>query len=385
MNHDICIIGGGIVGSSVAYHLTRTGRTGSVCVVEPDPTYEWASTPRGSGGIRQLFSLPENIGMAQYGLRFYTDFPQAMAVDGESAAIDFRRQGYLFLAKATGARQLEANHRTQVTHGAKVDLLDPAGIKARFPSLAVDDIALGAHSPDDGWIDPHAALQGFRRKARSLGATYRKDRVVGLDVNQTAVRVARLASGERIAADVFVNTAGPWAGEVASMAGVGLPVEPMSRLNHYFEVRAALEPLPFVKEEPVLAFRPEGAGFIGGMPQWEVAAGFNWEIDEGHFERLVWPALARRVPAFEALRLKRTWVGHYERNSLDANAIIGRCGQDNFFTASGFSGHGIMQAPAAGRALAELILDGRFETLDLARLSYQRVLDGTPYPEQGII
>lgn len=387
MRYDIVIIGGGIVGSSIAYHLARDGRGGTIAVIEPDPTYEFAATPRGTGGIRQLFSLPENIAMSQYGLSFFKAFPETMAVDGEPAAIDFHQGGYLFVVRASGAAALEANYHVQRRHGVAVDLLDAAGVKARFPSLDVADVALAAHSPEDGWIDPYSAVQGFRRKARSLGATYVADRAAAIEDDGRTVRAVRLASGETIGGAAFVNAAGAWAGEVAAMAGMKLPVEPMARLNHYFLCKAGVEPLPLVKEQSGLAFRPEGGGYIGGIPRWEVPAGFDFEIDHDYFEQAVWPALAARCPAFEALRHGRTWSGHYARNTLDANMILGPWigGLENFHVACGFSGHGIMHAPAAGRAMAELILDGGFSTVDLGRMSYRRVIDDKPYAERGII
>lgn len=387
MKSDIVIIGGGIVGSSIAYHLTRTGRAGTVTVVEPDPTYEFASTPRGSGGVRQLFSLPENVALSRYSLEFYKAFPETMAVDGEPARIDFHRRGYLFLARQSGAAQLEANWHVQVAGGARVELLDRDAVLARFPSLNMDDMVMGAHSPDDGWLDPHGAMQGFRRKAIDQGARYVQDRVVGVDMPAGVLRSVMLVSGRTIEASAFVIAAGAWSGEIAAMLGMPLPVEPMSRVNHYFEVRAEIEPLPFVKEQGDLAFRPEGRGYIGGVPLWEMPAGFWWPVDHSHFEARVWPALARRVTQFEAAKCLRTWVGHYERNALDQNGIIGRWegGSENVYVATGFSGHGIMHAPGTGLAMAELILDGRFATMDLARLGWTRIRDNAPYGEKGII
>ena len=355
-------------------------------MVEPDPTYELAATPRGTGGIRQLFSRPENILMGQFGLDFYKAFHETMAVDGEPAPVDFRQGGYLFIENAKGAARLEADHRTQTGLGARVDLLDAAGVAARFPSIRTDDIAVAAHSPDDGWIDPHAALMGFRRKARSLGAEYVQDRVAGLEADGVAVRAAVLQSGGRIAGDAFVNACGAWAGQVAAMIGMPLPIEPMRRYQHYFECHAEIEPLPLIKDFDTLGVRPEGKGWLGGKVDWSMKPGFNFDVDPDWFDAAVWPALAYRVPAWEAIREKRNWAGHYARNTLDGNMILGRWegGLENMVVVGGFSGHGIMQAPAAGRGVAELLLDGGFRTLDLSAMSWRRVPENRPYAELGI-
>jgi len=386
MRHDVVIIGGGIIGSSIAYHLTEAG-AGDVAVIERDPTYEIAATPRGSGGIRQLFSLPENVAMTRHGLPFYEGFDETMAVDGESPAISFRRQGYLFVSDAGDAATMEANFRNQEKLGVAAELLDGPALARLFPSIRTDDVDIAVHSPNDAWIDAYAALQGFRRKARSLGVTYLQDEVAAAEVENSKASSVFCASGERIEADLFVLAAGAWSGEVGHLFGVDLPVEPMSRESYFFRCEADLEPLPFIKSETDLAFRPEGAGYTGGVPDWSVPAGWNWELDPNRFEEVVWPALAHRVPAMETLRMERGWRGHYARNSLDKSAIIGRWEEEpaNLYIATGFSGHGIMHAPATGLAMAELILGGRFETMDLARFGTGRIMRREPYAEAGIV
>ncbi|HJO96921.1 MAG: FAD-binding oxidoreductase [Rhodospirillales bacterium] len=387
MRSDILIIGGGIVGSSIAYYLALRGRSGDIIVVEPDPTYALAATPRGNGGIRQLFSLPENIAMARYGLSFFRQFETEMAVDGDPVPIGFRRQGYLFISDRGGDRQMEQNFRLQIANEVRADCLDREALHARFPSLCTDDVALAVHSPDDAWIDPYAALQGFRRKARSLGVRYVTDKVVDWQGDGRLAKRATLASGETVDADIHVLAAGAWSADIGAMIGLKLPVEPMARETHFFLPAVETEPLPFIKTESHLAFRPEGRGFAGGMPDWSVSAGWNFDASADGFEKIVWPAVAHRVPALETLKLERTWVGHYARNTLDLSAIIGAWtgGIENVYMAVGFSGHGIMHAPAAGRAVAELIADGGFQTLDLSRFGWSRVPNAQPYGEQGIV
>ena len=387
MRADVVIVGGGIVGSSIAYHLARTGRAGDVVVIERDPTYEHAATPRSNGGIRRLFSLPENIEMASHGLAFYRDFAEAMAVDGERAEIGFRGQGYLFISDAGGAAQMEENFSLQERMGVEVELLTPGALATRFPSISPRGVDLAVLSEHDAWIDPHAALMGFRRKARSLGARYVTGEVIGLDADCVAVRAARLGDGTTMTADTFVNACGAWCAGLGAMVGLDLPVEPMSRESCFFTCADSIEPLPLIKSETDLAFRPEGAGYAGGVPDWSEPAGWNFDISPNWFEEVVWPALARRIPAMERVRLERSWRGHYARSALDYSPILGRWdgGLENLVLANGFSGHGIMHAPATGRGIAELIVDGDWRTIDLSCFSYRRIRERRPYREKGIV
>jgi glycine/D-amino acid oxidase-like deaminating enzyme len=397
MKFDVAIIGGGIIGSSIAYFLARTGRAGSIAVIEPDSTYALASSSSGAGGIRQLFSQPENVTMSRYSLDFYSEFESTMEVDGAAAPIDFKRRGYLFVVAEGGARQLEANYRRQAGLGVRAELLDRTMLRARFPSLRSDDVALACLSPDDGTITTKAALDGFRQKAESLGVTYINSGVTALENGGRRIQAAVLKDGEPIRAELFVNAAGAWAGEVAAMAGMRLPVVPMCRQKHFWRYQGerVIEALPLVKDESGLFFRPQGAGFVGGRPSWEVKPGFFFAAGndqlrryfDGYFERVVRPLLAERLPSFSAVACEQSWTGHYAHNTLDGNMILGPWagGATNFYVAGGFSGHGAMHGPAVGMALSELILDGRFSTTDLERLSYQRVLDDEPYHEKGII
>ncbi|WP_332686212.1 NAD(P)/FAD-dependent oxidoreductase [Bosea sp. (in: a-proteobacteria)] len=383
---DVVIVGGGAIGASVAYFLRSRPNPPSVAVVEPDPTYAKASTPRASGGVRRLFSMPENIALSNFSIPFFERFADDMAVDGERAEIGYHRGGYLFIVGESGANVLESNAKVQGQLGVRLDVLTPAEIKGRFPSMRVDDLALAAHSVEDGWLDPNSVLQGFRRKARQLGASFLTDRVVGLH-GDGRIRSVELASGTRIAAGWVVNAAGAWAGEVCRMIGMMAPIAPMRRFEHYFESEYSFEPLPYVKDMNRLAFRPEGKGFTGGVPDGDEPRGFNFEVDHGYFERVVWPALAHRFPGFERTREKNVMPGLYDQNELDGNGIVGPWagGCDNFILAAGFSGHGLMHAPGVGRAVCELIMDGAYQTIDLSRLGWARVANNEPYRERGIL
>ena len=390
MKSDIIIIGGGIMGSAAAYFLGVSGRAGAVSVIEPDPTYAKATTPAGAGGVRRLMCRPENIRMSQFSLYFYADFQDVMATEDNPADIQFRRQGYLFLTSPGGVDDLTRNFDTQRKEGVPAELLDVSALHARFPSVGTDNVALACHSLEDGWIDPQAALIGFRKKAESLGVKFLRDRVVGLETSKSAVTRAVLQSGDQLTGETFLNTAGTWVSEIAAMTGAELPVKPMCRVQHFWRCAHEIEPLPLIKDESGVFMRPEGEGFVGGCPSWEIEPGYIWDIDRGYFanyfEDTVWVLIANVVPKFETIKLERSWGGHYAQNMFDGNMIIGRYSDDheNLFTACGFSGHGIMHAPAVGRALAELALDGDFQTLDLSRMGFQRVRDNAPYAEAGI-
>ncbi len=387
MQSDVVIIGGGAIGAAAACFLRMHPRACPVTVIERDPAYQWASTPRASGGVRRLFSLPENIALSNYSIPFFERFESEMAVAGEPAAINFRKGGYLFIVPPGAVDDLRRNFETQAAHGVRVVWLDRKGLKETFPSMIVDDLGAGVHSPDDGWLDPHSVLQGFRKKAQALGATFVADEAVAIETSGHAVRAVKLKSGGAIKAGAVINAAGAWAAQVCAMAGWTVPIAPMRRYEHYFECEEPIEPLPYIKDVNRLAFRPEGKGYSGGVPTLDEPRGFNFEVDHGYFERVVWPALAARFPQFERTKEKNTMPGLYDQNEFDASPLIGPWpGRlDNFYLAAGFSGHGLMHAPGCGRALAELILDGAYRTIDLARLGWQRVAEGRPYAERGII
>ena len=362
-----------MIGCAAAYFLKRAG-VARVCVVEPDPTYAKAATPVATGGCRRLFALPENIRMSQFSIEFLKGWPD----------VQWKEGGYLFVVGPGHEKVLEANYRTQRELGVNVELLDRQALAARYPWMRSDDLALGVLSPQDGWLDPNSVLQGFRKGA---GAEFVRDRVVGLSVRGARVSELELASGARLRAGAVINAAGCWAASIARLAGMDLPVNPMRRFEHYVELAAPLPSMPLIKDPERLVIRPEGRGYSVGLVNSHEPRGFNFDVDPRWFEEVVWPACASRIPAFESLKLKREWAGLYDECELDGNMILGNWPGtlDNFYVACGFSGHGLMHAPAVGRALAELAAHGRFESLDLTRMGYHRVLQGKPYRETGII
>ncbi len=388
---DVAVIGGGVVGCSVAYHLLGPmGFDGTVAVIEKDPTYAEGSTGRSVGGVRQQFSTPENIAMSLYGADFARAAAERLAVDGEAGPDPmFREEGYLFLATEETAPVLDANHALQTNHGADIARLDRDGLAERFPWLALDGLVGGGFGrTGEGWLDPYALLQGMRRKAKALGAHFVADRAVGIERADGRVAAVTTEATGRIPCGHAVNAAGAQAGRVAAMAGIDLPVGPRKRTVFVFDCREAPAGCPLTVDPTGVYFRPEGPHFLCGKspdpaddPECD-----DFEIAYDPFEEVIWPVLAERVPAFEAIKLVNAWSGHYEVNALDANAVIGpHPDVANFLFANGFSGHGLQQAPAVGRAIAELIVHGGFRSLDLSRFGYERIAAGRPIKERNVV
>ncbi len=388
---DVVIVGGAIVGSAVATFLAlRDDSDARIVVVERDPSYRTSSTTLSAASIRQQFSTPLNVRLSQFGIGVVRDPAVLLGIDGEDApGFDFVEGGYLFLATPAGLPTLEANHALQRALGVDVVLLTPDELAHRFPWLRVDDLAGGSLGlSGEGWFDAAALLGAFRRKARSLGVDYRTGEVVGIDRSGDTVTGVRLADGSAIDATWIVNAGGPRAAEVARMAGLTLGVEPRKRLVYHFESPARVAS-PLTIDPSGVYFRPEGPAYIAGyspLPGEPDPATLGLRAEHRPFEERVWPALAHRVPGFEQLRLLDAWAGHYEVHTLDHNAVIGPHPiVRNFLFANGFSGHGLQQAPAVGRGLAEWIVTGRYETLDLAPLGYDRILRNETIVERNVI
>jgi glycine/D-amino acid oxidase-like deaminating enzyme len=384
---DVVIVGGAAVGSAVAYFLTHDlGFTGSVAVIERDPTYARAATTLSAASIRQQFSTPENIRMSQFGVAFFRDLKTRFGADADIA---FRERGYLLMAGADGAATLRANHLVQTAEHADIALLDPDAMAARLPWLNTSDLTLGAFGQTgEGWFDAHSLLMLLRTAARAKGASYIHGEVSGMSREGNRIIGVTLAKGQRIASGTLINAAGPQAGDVAALAGIPLPVEPRKRSVFVVACRMPLPGMPLMVDPSGVWIRPEGEMYICGVSPPEDAdpRASEFEVDYTQFDDVVWPALAHRVPAMEALKLQRAWAGHYDYNMLDQNAVIGRHPEcTNFIFANGFSGHGLQQSPATGRAVAELIVHGKFLSLDLSIFGYERVSAGRSVKELNII
>lgn len=385
--YDIVIVGGAIVGSAVAYHLRQEGFAGSIALVERDPTFATSATTLSLASIRQQFSIPENIRLSTFTLGLFRRLKQEF---GAEADIGFRETGYLILAGAAGLPILKANYEVQKAEGANVVVEDAAMLKARFPWLSDEGIAAGALGlAGEGSFDAHALLMLFRKALRGK-VDFVTGTVTGIERAGSRVTAAVLASGERLDARTIVNAAGPAAGKVAALAGIALPVEPRKRTVFVFEARDRIDDLPLTVDPSGVYVRREGSVYIAGGGETEESDGpaepGDFEPVWPLFEEVIWPVLATRIPAFEAIKATRAWAGHYDYNTLDQNAVIGPHTEvSNFLFANGFSGHGLQQAPAVGRAIAELVVHGGYRTIDCSALGYGRIAAGRPFRELNVI
>lgn len=385
--YDVVVVGGGVMGSATAWHLLEADAGLSVAVVESDRSSDGAAFSAASGGVRQLFTRPENVLMSRYthevidGWHDWTP-PSATAAPEEAPDLSWHPNGYLFVTSPELSGQLQADYDRQRSLGVEALWLEPEELAVRYPLIRTDDLGPAILSPRDGWLAPSAFHGGMMRRARRLGARVVRGRVVGFERHGRRLEGVVLESGEMIRAGHVVNVAGVWGPGLSAGLGLRLPVEPMRRFDHYVESPMDFAAYPFVKDPAGLAVRPEGPGLTAAVVDFSTPGGWDLSIDRSWFEEVVWPALVDRIPRADELRPVSTWSGHYDQNRLDGQMILDRWDAlDNYLFATGFSGHGLMHAPAVGRALSELILHGEFRTLDLSRMGLARVLAEEPYHE----
>lgn len=388
---EILIAGGAVMGASVAFWLTRLDPTLRPVVIEPDPSYATSSTALSAAGIRAQFTNAVNVEISRFGIDFIRDFGAATGPQSGVGDLGLRENGYLFLTGTeTGAAQLESLAAMQRALGAATEVLDRAALGARYPWMALDDIVAGSFGPrDEGFFDNMGLLSGMKAAARAAGAVWVRDRVTAFEREDGRVTAAILAEGGRREADVFVNCAGPRCAALMRGMGLDLPVEPRKRTVFFVDAPGARHPdAPLIVDPSGIWCRPEhGQWLAATVPATDgPCADDDFEPDHALWEDAVWPALYNRAEGFGAARVLRQWAGHYAFNTLDQNAIIGRNPQvPNMYHANGFSGHGLQQAPAVGRGVAEQIVFGDWRSLDLSPLGMQRVLDGQPFAEAAIV
>jgi sarcosine oxidase subunit beta len=381
---DVVIIGSGIVGSSVAYHLTELGCR-DVLVVEREAHQGKGSTGKSMGGVRAQFSTPVNIQMSLYSINFFAEFEERV---GHPA--DYRPHGYLFVATAERHLDyLKANRERQISLGVKnVELVSRDDITAMLPQLRDDDILGGTFCPTDGFVDPHSVMMGFMLKARERGARLWLDTPVeGIEVERGRVAAVDTSRG-RVATRAVVNCAGAWAANVARMAGAELPVEPLRRQlvpTEPFDKLPARFPM-VIDMSTGFHFRREGAGILLAWNDPAETPGFKTEFDPSFVEKILTRA-ASRVPVLAEAQVnaRRAWAGLYEMTP-DHHAIIGQSPEvAGLYFANGFSGHGVMHSPATGRLVAETVLDGRASTIDASPLGVERFAEGRLIEETALL
>ena len=380
----IVIVGGAIVGSFCAWELRRAGHTGPITVVDKDMSYERSSTALSAASIRTQFGTPTCIAMSLYAVELFRDLGRHLCE--EDASIGYVEAGYLILGAPDQVEERMAAAAMQRTHGADVSAFTPDELSARFPHFDFAGVGIGTFGlSGEGWFDAWSLLSLVKRAARRLGVEYVEAAVAGLEISDDAVTGVLLGSGDTIECDTCVLAAGALSGRLAAIAGIDLPIVPKKRTVFNFLAPVPRAGFPMLFDSSGIWVRPEGDGFIGGV---QPAAGDDhdaaddFEPHRDLFEDVYWPSLVQRIPAMDQLRLRRSWAGHYEVNQLDHNAVIGPHDVlGNLIFATGFSGHGVMHAPAAGRGVAELLTSGRYESIDLTPLGWERVRDRCPMVE----
>jgi sarcosine oxidase, subunit beta len=380
---DAVIVGGGIVGSSIAYHLVDAGCK-DVLVIERETAQGKGSTGKSMGGVRAQFSTPVNIQMSLYSIPFYASFEEKLGYP-----CDYRPQGYLFCAtEKKHLAYLRTNFEKQVAMGLKdVQLISGDEIRGRFPQMRADDILGGSFCSTDGFVDPYSAMIGFMTSACDHGAKLWKNTAVSaITPNGSGFEVE--TSRGVVSTKKVVNACGAWAAATAKMVGIDLPVEPLRRML------VPTEPFDeFPHSAPMIIdmsngfhFRPEARGFLLAWNDPEETPGYKTDFEPSFIEKILTRA-ADRVPVFENLAVnpKRAWAGLYEMTP-DHHPVLGEAPEvPGFFCANGFSGHGVMHAPATGKILSDLILKGKTELIDAKLLDLARFAEARTIHESAVL
>ena len=389
--YDVVVIGGAVMGASCAFWLTRLQPDLKVLVVEQDTSFARASTALSVASIRSQFSTRVNVAISRFGIEFIRDFQGHLGHDVGVPSLGFKENGYLFLAHSTeGATLLAELADMQRGQGAATEVWTPAETQARFPWLNVEDLSAASFGPrDEGWFDNMGLLSGLRAAAKAQGVAFVTDEAVGLEMTAGRVSGVQLKKTGRVACAHAVNAAGTRAAVVARWAGLDVPVEPRKRTVFVIDAPNARHPEAPLLVDTGFYLRPEqGTQWITAtVPDQDgPCAADDFEPDLNLFEDVIWEQLYNRAPGFDAVKVIRHWVGHYAYNTLDQNAILGPHPQvPNLFFMNGFSGHGLQQSPAIGRGIAEHLLTGGWQTLDLSDLSIDRVISGRPFAEKHVV
>lgn len=390
-NYDVIFIGGSLMASSTAYSLLNMKPDLKILMIEKDPTYRYAATPLALGGVRQQFSERTNIRMAKASIDTFENFGELMETKTFGKPdIDLRQGGYLFLLGEAGWNVAKENAQVQKEEGVDIRLLSVSDIEAMLPETDLTGIVGGTICPREGVLDPASVLTGYLHKVKEMGVEIINDEVTGIKMEGDKIVSVSCNSGEEFSAGSYVNSAGPWARKIGEMIGVDIPVYPLSHDLYVCKMPMNANVGHSYTTLPTTTWwyreHAEGDTLLCGKTKLDFALGFNYTPDMPYFEEEIWPDLADRMPALDNLKLLRAWRGCYEYNNIDFNAIIGQHPDvPNFYLINGFSGHGMMQSPAAGRGLAEYILYNEYRTIDLSAMNIKRFRDNKLIVEKAII
>ncbi|OAA57157.1 FAD dependent oxidoreductase [Cordyceps fumosorosea ARSEF 2679] len=394
--YDVAIVGGATSGSAIAWFLASNADFhGTVLVVERDPSLKYSATQASNNCMRQQFATDINIKIAQYGAEFVKNFRKNLASSDDDGVPDLpiRNFGYLYLAdNPEFVATLQEDQELQAACGAGTHMLSTEQIAAQYPFFALDDIEAGSlNTVDEGAFDALQMVESLRNKATQHGVEYVHNEVVALNHSGNKIHSITLKTGEVVRVGTVVNAAGTRAAQVSRLAGVDLPIEARRRYTFIFSVDEPLpQDLPLTIDPTGVHLRSYGEkDYLVGCPP--IGPDLAIAVDDFSYEEGVWtqkvlPVLTKRVPQFASAKVTNSWVGHYEFNTFDHNAIIGpHTDIKNLLFCVGFSGHGSQQAPACGRGVAELITYGSFRSLDLSALSYARIQENKPLWERAVI
>jgi len=393
--YDVAIVGAGVMGSSLAYWLTRLQPGIQVVLIDQDFGFQRASSSLSASSIRQQFSCPVNIALSSFGITFLREAGELLSTNGQACDFSLHEGGYLYLTQAHQEETLRRVYEIQRSQGADIALLDRDGLRQRFPWLHVDDIALGSLGlSGEGWFDGPALHQAFLAKAFSQGAHRLQAKVVGLLGPRTPAGDLLRCTGvvlddplqESIQAGVVVNAAGPWSASVAALAGLSIPIAARRRTVFVISTSEPMVNCPLLIDPSGFWIRPEGRFFLTGTTPAEDRDDLPLTPAYDELDESQWMQLAYRIPALQAMRIERAWAGYYEMNLFDHNALIGpHPSLAGFYCMTGFSGHGLQHAAGAGLGLAEWILHREPRTVDIRPLSVGRWVNGVPLNEANVI
>ncbi len=377
---DVAIIGAGIIGTSLAWHLAKAGAR-DVVVVEREVNPGLGSTAKAAGGIRAQFGSDINVRLSKLSIEAFERFGAEVGVD-----VQFNQAGYLWIATTAAEMKLfEKNVALQRSRGLDVRLLTRAEVAAKAPYVRLDDVAGGTFHQKDGYAPPADYVMGYHKASKALGVRYLLEtEVTGVTVRDGAAR-GLLTSRGAIAAEHVVCAAGAWSGQVGKMAGLDVPIQPVRRQCFVTSPLPALpHPIPMTVDYTSGVYvHTESGGVLVGLADKSEPPSFNQAVDPAFIERMAELAM-HRIPALEQASILTSWAGLYEMTE-DHHPILGAVpGLKNFWMAAGFSGHGVMHGPATGRLVAQLIL-GREPEIDLSPLRYGRFRERDLIAETHVI